>query len=94
MVLMENNTEKKLPVRNLERISERKFKTYAEAKAATTWAGTWKTDAMPVKIKIFARNDNTFDVVWYKKIQADPVVEPVVEKVEKVPFKKGKKQSR
>lgn len=49
----------------LQRISEKKFKTYEEALAAKSW-----TVKMPVhKVKIFARYDGTFDVAWYKKIE-------------------------
>ena len=58
-----NETEKKLPVRNLERISEKKFKTFDAAKAnqKVQPEGT-------VKAKIFARYDGTYDLVFYRKI--------------------------
>ena len=75
-----NTTEKKVPVRNLERVQEKKFKTYEEAAAAKNWA-----TKLPVhKIKVFARYDGTFDTVWYKKIGESEVKEaaPAAEVVE------------
>jgi hypothetical protein len=58
----------KQPVRNLERITDTKFKTFELAKKAKDGTGAELNKQPVAKIKIFARNDNTFDVVWYKKI--------------------------
>jgi len=75
---MENTTDKKLPVRNLERIGEKKFKTYEEAKAAQANSNPGsKFD----KSKVFARNDGTFDTVWYRKISVTK--EQVAESMDK-----------
>src|SRR5690349_19564546 len=92
---MENTTEKKLPVRNLERIVEHKFNAYEQASMAAQrgpkdYAFDGETlrkgdKVIPVaKVKIFARNDSTFDVVWYQKIGAEKpqVVEAAEVKVE------------
>lgn len=68
MAMSQENSEVKQPVRNLERIIERKFKTYQEAKTAQANSDTLKPGTKYDKSKIFARNDNTFDVVWYQKI--------------------------
>jgi len=76
---METTTDKKLPVRNLERIGEKKFKTYEEAKAAQANSNPGsKFD----KSKVFARNDGTFDTVWYRKISVtkEQVAESTVAK--------------
>ena len=73
----------KQSVRNLERIAERKFKTYAEAKAAQANSATLKPGTKYDKSKVFARNDNTFDVVWYQKISAIVSKEQVAESMEK-----------
>ena len=64
-----DNAEKKLPVRNLERISEKKFGSYDAAKQHQQKIVSADGQA-PAKIKIFARYDGTFDVVAYKKIQS------------------------
>ena len=69
----------KQPVRNLERVTEKKFKTYDAAtnhKAAVISACA--SGSMPDKVKIFARNDNTFDVVVYRKIVNVKVVDVVI----------------
>jgi hypothetical protein len=65
---MEEVVEKKLPVKNLERIGEKTFPSYAEA-AAVKQKLIAADGPAPAKIKIFARYDGTFDVVWYKKIE-------------------------
>jgi hypothetical protein len=59
-------TEKKLQVKNLERITEQKCRSYDEAKLVQ------QVGPKDDKIKIFARYDGTFDVVWYRKIQKEP----------------------
>jgi hypothetical protein len=71
--------EKKLPVRNLERISERKFQSYEAASMTKTMLTTQPMSdstkelvAQLAKAKIFKRNDGTFDLVFYKKIQKEP----------------------
>jgi len=80
---MENTTEKNLPVRNLERISEQKFKTYAAASEVRGFTQVWKKGEEPVKSKIFARNDGTFDLVFYRKIVL--VGEKIVASMETTP---------
>ena len=72
-------------VRNLERVSEEKFKSFEEADKFRRegLSATAKAVSPPAKVKIFARYDGTFDVVWYRKIN-DPVqkaVEVVDQKV-------------
>jgi len=67
-------------VRNLERVQELKYRTYEDAKRATSNA-----TKQPIhKIKIFARYDGTYDVVWYKKIETpgQKVVKALEEAVE------------
>ena len=56
------NAETKLQPKSLQRISEKKYRTYEEAKAAyeVRPEGT-------AKAKIFARYDGTFDLVFYRK---------------------------
>jgi len=69
-------------VRNLERISEKKFKTHDEAaiQKATLLGGK----PAPAKVKIFARYDGTFDVVVYKKIETpgQKVIKALTEAIE------------
>jgi hypothetical protein len=68
-------TEKKLQVKNLERITEQKCRSYDEAKLVQQVGpkdGKVKNFDECDKIKIFARYDGTFDVVWYRKIQKEP----------------------
>lgn len=66
---MSETVEKKLPVRNLERIAERvglpSYEAAIEAKQKKI-----QHDAPVAKIKVFRRFDDTFDVVWYKRIGA------------------------
>jgi hypothetical protein len=66
-----DNAEKKLPVRNLKRISEKKFNSYEDAKSHQQKVVAADGPA-PAKVKIFARYDGTFDVVGYEKIQKEP----------------------
>jgi hypothetical protein len=56
---------------NLERIGEATFSTYEQAARRKD-----TTSAVPgvVKTKIFARNDGTFNVVWYGKVKSDVIV--------------------
>lgn len=72
---MSEQAEKKVPVWKLERITERKFWSYEAASAAktvlTVQPMTPQTEELikkTVKVKIFARHDGTFDLVFYKKI--------------------------
>ena len=67
------NAETKLQPKSLQRISEKKYRTYEEAKAAyeVRPEGT-------AKAKIFARYDGTFDLVFYKKIQPEVKVVDVI----------------
>ena len=59
--------EKKLPVRNLERIGESmKFKGF---KKASDRREALRATPGIVKLKIFARSDGTFDLVAYKMIE-------------------------
>jgi hypothetical protein len=76
---MNEQVEKKQPVQNLERISERKFQSYEAASAAKAiltvqpmTEATKQLVAQLAKAKIFARWDGTFDLVFYKKIQKAP----------------------
>jgi hypothetical protein len=72
--------EATMNVRNLERVTEVKCKTYEEAVRAKSNA-----TRQPVhKIKIFARYDGTYDVVWYKKIETpgQKVIKALEEAVE------------
>jgi hypothetical protein len=75
----EKTVEKKLPVRNLERIAERvglpSYEAAAEAKQKKI-----QHDAPVAKVKVFRRSDGTFDVVWYKKIGAPAKVAQAPEK--------------
>jgi hypothetical protein len=70
---MTQENPKKMPVRNLERISEQKCRSYEEAAHYRQVGAPKGVITLPgntyAKVKIFARNDNTFDVVWYKKIE-------------------------
>jgi hypothetical protein len=84
-------------VRNLERLNEKKFKTYDEAQIQR--AAILGGKPAPDKVKIFARNNGTFDVVTYKKIGVvvkEQVVEKaaVPEKVEKVHGLKSKERKK
>ena len=54
-------------VRNLERVGEKKFKSY-EAAAKHKASLVESKDHPIAKTKIFARYDGTYDVVWYRKI--------------------------
>ncbi len=70
---MTEQVEKKLPVRNLERVTEQKCDSYEQAKLVQQVGprdGKVTNFDQVNKIKIFARRDGTFDVVWYKKIEA------------------------
>lgn len=58
--------------KNLERISEKKFKTYEDAVTAKNAQVSGRVSdgkPAPAKVKIFARYDGTYDVVVYEKIQ-------------------------
>jgi hypothetical protein len=69
---MENTTEKKLPVRNLERICEATATSYEGARFLTQVGdpgGKVKNFDQFDKVKIFARSNGIFDVVWYRKIK-------------------------
>lgn len=82
--MSETTVEKKLPVRNLERITEQKCGSYDEAKLIQQVGpkdGKVKNFDECDKIKIFARYDGTFDVVWYRKIGT--VVKKAVQALEK-----------
>ena len=84
-------TEKKVATRNLERFSERKFKSYeaaASAKAILTvdpmTDATKDLIAKTAKAKIFARYDGTFDLVFYKKIETpgQKIIKALTEAIE------------
>lgn len=62
--------EKKLPVRNLERIISKSYKSYEDADFQRKVALDMSKPGSVAKAKIFARYDGTFDLVLYKKIQA------------------------
>lgn len=62
--MSEATVEKKLPVRNLERIAEKKFPSFEDADRARSGG---KHEGQ-VKAKIFARYDGTFDLVFYRKV--------------------------
>ena len=86
---MSETTEKKLPVRNLERISEKKYGSY-EAAAAGRQQVISADGPAPAKVKIFARYDGTFDVVSYRTIakEAPKKAAKAPETTSEVPEKK------
>lgn len=85
-----DTVEKKLPVRNLERIAEKKFWSYEGAKAAAAivtadpvTTTSKELVAQLAKTKIFRRNDGSFDLVFYRKIQTKaPEAKPDEKQVE------------
>jgi hypothetical protein len=64
------NDEKKLPVRNLERIAEKNGFTSFEA--ADVARSLTKVEGA-TKAKVFARWTGTYDLVWYGPIKAAKV---------------------
>lgn len=82
---MQQNSEKKLPVKNLERIAQVTALTSYEAALDAK-----KNKVVPgrkaQKIKIFARHNGTFDVVWYAKVltEVEKSSAPVSKTVEEV----------
>lgn len=74
-------------VRNLERVAEKKYKTYEEAvvaKDAQIAGQVSNGKPAPAKVKIFSRYDGTFDVVVYKKIETpgQKVIKALTEAIE------------
>jgi len=83
--------------RKLERVAEKKYKTFAEAeiaKNAQIAGQVMNGKPAPAKVKIFARYDGTYDVVVYQKIKTaeDKAFEKKVEKVGEE-IKKTKRRS-
>ena len=74
---MTQAVEKKLPVKNLERVHEQKFQSYEDAVQARKNLGPGLTfgGQTIVKQKVFARYDGTYDLVLYKNIGAPPAKE-------------------
>ena len=69
---METN-ETKLPVRNLERIISKSYKTYEDADFQRKTTLDMSKPGSVAKAKIFARYDGTYDLVLYKKIETTGV---------------------
>lgn len=70
--MSQENSEVKQPVRNLERVNEKSFRSYEAANSARQVIIAADGPA-PAKVKIFARQDGTFDLVTYQKIQVKVV---------------------
>jgi hypothetical protein len=70
---MENMEEKVAggTVRNLERVKKMTLSSYEEAAEYRKASLKALNDSPPAKIKIFRRNDGTFDLVWYKRVVGD-----------------------
>ncbi len=81
---MSEQVEKKQSIQNLERVKSLTLPSYEEASAyrEASKEALKDTPTPPAKIKIFARCDGTFDVVWYKKIEATTEVVKVSEKID------------
>lgn len=93
------NSEKKLPVRNLERIAEKTFVTYIDARHAKDGTASQLNCVDVEKVKIFARHTNTYDVVWYKKIgeqvnEVKPEQKPAEPKVHGLTAKERRAQEK
>jgi hypothetical protein len=71
--------EKKEQAQSLVRIAEKKFGTYEEAKiyAIASLSGVQTVD----KTKIFARNDGTFDLVFYARSKTEKPAEKKTEEI-------------
>jgi len=85
--MSETAVEKKAPVRNLEQITMQSCASYDEAKLVQQVGprdGKVKNFDECDKIKIFARSNGTFDVVWYKRIGAPVKVAQAPEKASEV----------
>jgi hypothetical protein len=91
---MENTTEKKLPARNWERIDDKKFYSYEAAKdhqkkitdgvksPITVNGKPLNLKSDDLKVKVFARNDNSFDVVVYQSVASKRAGEVTLKKAE------------
>jgi hypothetical protein len=79
--------------RKLERVAEKKYKSFETAKANQQAA--LSASPAPAKVKIFARYDGTFDVVTYQKIKSaeEKAFEKKVEKVGEEIKKGGPRRS-
>ena len=99
---MSETVEKTVPVKNLERIGEKKFATYLEADVARK-GGFYALHKDNIeKLKIFARWDGSFDLVAYKKVGAveakvaapEKASEPQEQKVHGLRSKERKKSPK